>query len=171
MKLLLDTCVWGGATKTLEASGHDVVWTGDWSEDPGDEEILAKAHYEGRILVTLDKDFGEIAIVKGKPHSGILRLVNLSANQQGIVCLRVIQAYGQVLQKIINQVIKPLRVYRKTKKPEHPSSVESPASPFQIPSPPSFPTSPLLSFRLFPFTFPIGGLPRMKIVTLVPLFF
>jgi hypothetical protein len=26
MKLLLDTCVWGGAIKTLEASGHDVVW-------------------------------------------------------------------------------------------------------------------------------------------------
>ena len=77
MKLLLDTCVWGGAKKTLESSGHDVVWTGDWAEDPGDEEILAKAHNEGRILVTLDKDFGEIAIVKGKPHSGILRLVNL----------------------------------------------------------------------------------------------
>jgi predicted nuclease of predicted toxin-antitoxin system len=98
MKLLLDTCVWGGATKTLEASGHDVVWSGDWSEDPGDEEILAKAHSEGRILVTLDKDFGELAIVKRKRHSGILRLVNLSAKQQGIVCLRVIEAYGQVLQ-------------------------------------------------------------------------
>ncbi len=40
MKLLLDTCVWGGAKKTLESSGHDVVWAGDWAEDPGDEEIL-----------------------------------------------------------------------------------------------------------------------------------
>ncbi len=44
MKLLLDTCVWGGAKKTLEFSGHDVVWAGDWAEDPGDEEILSKAH-------------------------------------------------------------------------------------------------------------------------------
>ena len=44
MKLLLDTCVWGGAKKTLVSSGHDVVWTGDWSQDPGDEEILAKAN-------------------------------------------------------------------------------------------------------------------------------
>ena len=44
MKLLLDTYVWGGAKKTLESSGFDVVWTGDWSEDPGDEEILAKAN-------------------------------------------------------------------------------------------------------------------------------
>jgi hypothetical protein len=24
MKLLLDTCVWGGAKKTLESAGHDV---------------------------------------------------------------------------------------------------------------------------------------------------
>lgn len=98
MKLLLDTCVWGGAIKTLEACGNDVVWTGNWPEDPGDEEILTMAHDEARILVTLDKDFGELAIIKGKPHSGILRLVNLSAKQQGSVCLRVIDAYAQELQ-------------------------------------------------------------------------
>ena len=110
MKLLLDTFVWGGAKKTLESSGHDVVWTGDWAEDPGDEEILAYAQNEGRILVTLDKDFGEIAIVRGKPHSGILRLVNLSANQQGIVCLRVIEAYGQVLQSGAIITVEPGRI-------------------------------------------------------------
>ena len=43
MRLLLDTCVWGGAKESLLAEGHDVVWSGDWSEDPGDEEILARA--------------------------------------------------------------------------------------------------------------------------------
>lgn len=58
MKVLLDTCVWGGARSVLEAAGHDVIWTGDWEKDPGDEEILAYAHREGRVLVTLDKDFG-----------------------------------------------------------------------------------------------------------------
>ena len=110
MKLLLDTCVWGGAKKTLENSGHDVFWTGNCSEDPGDEEILAMAHDEGRILVTLDKDFGELAIVKGKPHSGILRLVNLSAKQQGIVCLRVIEAYGQDLQSGAMITVEPGRI-------------------------------------------------------------
>jgi len=98
MKLLLDTCVWGGAIKILEAAGHDVIWTGHWPEDPGDEEILATAHDERRILVTLDKDFGELAILKGKPHSGILRLVNLSAKQQGLACLRVLETYAQDLQ-------------------------------------------------------------------------
>lgn len=54
MKLLLDTCVWGGAIEALEAAGHDVIWTGAWDVDPGDDDILARAHEEGRVLVTLD---------------------------------------------------------------------------------------------------------------------
>ncbi len=90
MKLLLDSCVWGGAVGRLRAAGHDVVWSGDWSADPGDEEILARALAEGRVLVTLDKDFGELAIVRELPHAGILRLVGLSALQQAEVTLRVI---------------------------------------------------------------------------------
>jgi predicted nuclease of predicted toxin-antitoxin system len=110
MKLLLDTCVWGGAVKTLEASGHNVVWAGQWSEDPGDEEILAIAHNEDRILVTLDKDFGEMAIVQRKSHSGIVRLVNLSAKQQGIVCLRVIEKYVRELQSGAIVTVEPGRI-------------------------------------------------------------
>jgi predicted nuclease of predicted toxin-antitoxin system len=62
MKLLLDTCVWGGARPKLRAAGHDVVWTGEWPEDPGDEEILGRAQAEGLILGTLDKDFVGLAI-------------------------------------------------------------------------------------------------------------
>jgi predicted nuclease of predicted toxin-antitoxin system len=97
VKILLDTCVWGGTRTELAAAGHDVVWTGDWPQDPGDEEILTRAHTEGRILVTLDKDFGELAIVRGTPHCGILRLVNIAARQQAAVCLQVIEQYGAEL--------------------------------------------------------------------------
>ena len=98
MKLLLDTCISRGAQKELENAGHDVEWAGDWPEDPGDEEILAGAHSQGQILVTLDKDFGEMAIVRGISHSGILRLVNLAAREQGVVCVRIIAKYGEELQ-------------------------------------------------------------------------
>ncbi|MFA6958613.1 MAG: DUF5615 family PIN-like protein [Thermoanaerobaculia bacterium] len=75
MRLLLDSCTWGGTVATLESEGHDVNWAGRWNEDPGDEAILDIAHSEHRILVALDKDFGELAIVKGIPHSGIVRIV------------------------------------------------------------------------------------------------
>jgi predicted nuclease of predicted toxin-antitoxin system len=98
MKLLLDTCVWGGARGEIETAGHDVVWAGDWPADPGDEEILAHAYKEGRILVTLDKDFGELAIVYSAPHCGILRLVDIGARQQASVCLHVLMAHGEELQ-------------------------------------------------------------------------
>jgi predicted nuclease of predicted toxin-antitoxin system len=97
LKLLLDTCVWGGAVRELANEGYDVVWSGQWPVDPGDEAILERAYDEGRILVTLDKDFGELAIVYGKPHVGIVRLVNISARQQGKLCLHIIERYGEEL--------------------------------------------------------------------------
>jgi predicted nuclease of predicted toxin-antitoxin system len=98
VKLLLDTCVWGGAAEPLRLSGHDVVWSGDWDEDPGDEEILSLAHAEGRILVTLDKDFGELAIVRGSQHCGILRVAGFAAHQQAAVIGDVLSLHGAELQ-------------------------------------------------------------------------
>lgn len=98
MRVLLDTCVWGGAIGDIQAAGHDVLWAGEWDEDPGDEEILARAHDEGRVLITLDKDFGELAVVRRIPHSGIIRLVNFPARQQGRVALQIIAHYGEELR-------------------------------------------------------------------------
>jgi len=97
MKILLDACVWGGARAALEAAGHDVVWAGDWEQDPGDDEILAQAHREGRVLVTLDKDFGELAIVRGIGHSGIIRLVNIPAQTQARLSIHLLETYGPAL--------------------------------------------------------------------------
>jgi predicted nuclease of predicted toxin-antitoxin system len=99
VKVLLDTCVWGGARAALAAAGHDVVWAGDWPNDPGDEEILATAHSEGRVLVTLDKDFGELAVARGRLHAGIVRLVGIAAAQQGTVSIKILDAHGTELQR------------------------------------------------------------------------
>jgi predicted nuclease of predicted toxin-antitoxin system len=71
VKLLLDSCISWTVGDTLRAAGHDVVWTGDWPADPGDEEILEFAHKENRVLITLDKDFGELSVVRGEAHGGI----------------------------------------------------------------------------------------------------
>jgi predicted nuclease of predicted toxin-antitoxin system len=97
LKVLLDTCVWGGVRAPLRAAGHDVVWCGEWPSDPGDEEILARAHGDGRVLVTLDKDFGELAIVHGRPHGGIVRLVALGTADQVRICVHVLARYEQEL--------------------------------------------------------------------------
>ena len=97
MKLLLDSCLSPKIRNSLVKDGHDTQWVGDWGEDPGDDIILAHAHQEERILITLDKDFGELAIVRKLPHFGILRLVNLSVKQQAPICQQIIEQYGDEL--------------------------------------------------------------------------
>jgi predicted nuclease of predicted toxin-antitoxin system len=94
VKLLLDSCVWGGAKAVLLEAGHDVVWCGDWVQDPGDTQILAIAYQDGRVLVTIDKDFGDLAVHQGQPHRGIIRIVDFAARQQATVCQVVLERYA-----------------------------------------------------------------------------
>jgi len=110
MKILLDTCVWGKAADELRAAGQDVVWAGDWTVDPGDEEILRQAYRQGRTLVTLDKDFGELAVVRGQQHCGIVRIVNASARQQARLILHVLRNYETELRAGAMVTVEPGRV-------------------------------------------------------------
>ncbi len=110
MKVLLDACVWGGARADLEAAGHDVVWAGGWAEDPGDEEILARAHADGRVVVTLDKDFGLLAVLRSLPHAGIVRLVDLAAREQGPAAVATIARHAAELAGGAIVTVEPGRV-------------------------------------------------------------
>lgn len=97
MRLLLDSCVWGPAREALRGGGHDVDWVGEWQGDPGDEAILEAAREAQRILVTLDSDFGNLAIFRRLPHSGIIRLVGIHPRQQAMRCEQVLLEYGAEL--------------------------------------------------------------------------
>jgi len=97
MKVVLDSCVSSALCPPLQTVGHDVVWVGDWPQDPGDQEIMAFAHREGRIVITLDKDFGTLAIRDRIPHSGIVRLVNISLREQTAVCEQILGKHGRIL--------------------------------------------------------------------------
>lgn len=97
MNVLLDSCVWGGAGGVLEAAGHVVEWVGAWPRDPGDEEILSAAARAGAVLVTIDKDFGELAIVRGRSHAGIVRIVGFPAREQGPACVAALARYASEL--------------------------------------------------------------------------
>lgn len=97
IKVLLDTCIWSGAKIDLENDGVDVKWIGD-QIDPGDLEIIKMAFAENRVLITLDKDFGELAIYRGEKHSGIIRLVNISAQKHGQISIYLLRKYQEELQ-------------------------------------------------------------------------
>jgi predicted nuclease of predicted toxin-antitoxin system len=96
LKVLLDSCVSASLKDPLEAGGHNVaVLAGE--ADPGDVAILARAFAEGRVLITLDKDFGELAVLHGHPHCGIIRLVNIAISQQALVCLQALSEHEESL--------------------------------------------------------------------------
>jgi len=97
VRLLLDSSVWGPTGTALRRHGHDVEWVGDWPADPGDLAILEHAHADGRILVTLDNDFGELAVRQGVKHSGIIRLFLTTVSTEADVCLAVLAAFGEEL--------------------------------------------------------------------------
>ncbi|MDI7204845.1 DUF5615 family PIN-like protein [Leptospira santarosai] len=97
MKVFLDTCVWGGVAKELKSLGIDTIWSGDFTKDPGDEDILKIAYEEKRILITLDKDFGELAVFRKLPHCGIIRLVNLSSKEQSRLSAYVLKLHEKEL--------------------------------------------------------------------------
>ena len=82
MRVLIDSCVAGSVASALAAAGHEVECVADWPADPGDPAVLAHAYSGGAVVLTLDKDFGELAVVRGQAHSGIVRLVGFTSAQQ-----------------------------------------------------------------------------------------
>jgi predicted nuclease of predicted toxin-antitoxin system len=98
MKVLLDSCISAILLPPLKTAGHDAIWVGNWPEDPGDQDILAFAHNEKRVIITLDKDFGALAVRDARPHSGIIRLVNLSIREQPSVCIEILSKHEPILQ-------------------------------------------------------------------------
>lgn len=61
MRILADEIIPGAAVRELSAAGHDVVWVRDAAPGSSDADIVARAAREQRIILTFDKDFGELA--------------------------------------------------------------------------------------------------------------
>ena len=67
MRFLADENFLGDAVMELQASGHDIAWIKTVSPSADDREVLHRAEIEQRILLTFDKDFGELAWRYGLP--------------------------------------------------------------------------------------------------------
>lgn len=104
------TPVWGKAKEPLREAGFVVEWVGDWQKDPGDEEILRVAAEQQRVLITLDKDFGLLAIHHGRHHCGIIRLVDVAATSQAPAIIEVIQRFADDLADRAIITVEPGRI-------------------------------------------------------------
>lgn len=61
MRILANENFPGDAVAALRQAGHDVAWVRAAAPGSSDEQVLAWAQAEKRLIVTFDKDFGELA--------------------------------------------------------------------------------------------------------------
>lgn len=74
MRFLVDECVGPAVAAWLRSESHDVFSVYDEARGMTDEQVLAKSFAEGRILITIDKDFGERVYRDQQPHCGVILL-------------------------------------------------------------------------------------------------
>lgn len=58
----------------LRSDGHDVVYIAELAPSIPDEEVLGEANQRGAVLVTADKDFGELVFRLRMLTTGVLLL-------------------------------------------------------------------------------------------------
>ncbi len=79
MRLLANENFPGDAVEALRQRGHDVLWIRTESPGSTDTHILERAQAEVRLVVTFDKDFGELAFRSLLPASSGIILFRISA--------------------------------------------------------------------------------------------
>jgi predicted nuclease of predicted toxin-antitoxin system len=74
-KFLANENVPADAVDSARRAGHDVSWIKDILPGASDIAVLNLSLMEGRVLVTFDKDFGELAFRSGKEKAcGVILL-------------------------------------------------------------------------------------------------
>jgi predicted nuclease of predicted toxin-antitoxin system len=92
IKFLVDLGVGRKVEEHLTKGGYDVVSVRDVDVRAKDRDILKRAVSEGRMIMTMDKDFGELVHHSGMAHSGVL-------------ILRIEDATGKEKAEIVNKIL------------------------------------------------------------------
>ena len=78
--------------EAIRQAGHDVVWIRTDAPGSKDHDILKRAVSEQRILLTFDKDFGDLAFQQGLPATCGIVLFRLQASSSAALAALVVTA-------------------------------------------------------------------------------
>lgn len=74
MDFIVDESSGTAVVAYLRSVGHNVLAVAETMPQANDSDILVRAASEGRILVTNDKDFGDLVFRSGQAHQGVVLL-------------------------------------------------------------------------------------------------
>ncbi len=102
LRFLMDENLGFKVFQEVKATGYDVKSVLDVKRGATDEEVIQLAKDEGRIIITLDKDFGLLALKYSLPGLIVLRLQNQTVELRTKVIKRLLWKHsGQLPGKII----------------------------------------------------------------------
>lgn len=77
------------AVVALRKQGHDVLWIRTDAPGSTDRQVLERARNENRILITFDKDFGELAFHSFLPATSGIILFRFSVRSSAFVAQQI----------------------------------------------------------------------------------
>jgi len=96
MNLLADEGVDRPIVELLRSEGHQVVYIAELTPGIDDSSILEQANAGYSLLLTLDKDFGELVFRQGLVHAGVvlIRLSGLQTSTKARIVASALQMHG-----------------------------------------------------------------------------
>lgn len=101
MRFVVDECTGPKVAQWLRKQGHEVFSVYEEARGIDDEKVLQTAVADARILITNDKDFGEMIFRDRREHQGVifLRLSNERAANKIKVLEHLLKNYKKRLDK------------------------------------------------------------------------
>ena len=111
MNLIVDENVDKLVVNALRQDGHNVLYVAEFAPSIDDETVLEQANQNGALLITEDKDFGELVYRQGSIHTGVvlIRLDGLSKQAKARIVSTIFASQGPQLLNAFS-VISPGRV-------------------------------------------------------------
>jgi predicted nuclease of predicted toxin-antitoxin system len=125
MRLVIDESVRGRALAGLEEDGHDLLRIRLIAPRLPDPEILTFARRNGAVVVTADRDFGELIFRLQHPEAGVvfLRLGTLPVAVKSAMLRAVVREHGLRLMNAFTVVGRTRTRIRDYDDPSDPDSV------------------------------------------------
>ena len=100
LRLFVDTSLGLSLEDCVRNSGHDATFVRDIDPRLPDSAILELAVRNHRMVLTMDKDFGELVYRVGRGHRGVLllRMEDQSAAVSAPTVARLLQDYSELLE-------------------------------------------------------------------------
>ena len=100
MKIVADESVDKQIVDRLRADGHEVLFVAELDPGIDDETVLLRSRQSSALLLTADKDFGELVFRQRLLHSGVLliRLAGLTPDRKAELVAAILEPHGQELR-------------------------------------------------------------------------